>query len=633
MNFRVGLGYDVHPFGSDGALVLGGVTLEGPGLVGHSDADAVAHAVADALLGPAELPDLGTLFPATDERFRGVSSIELVRDVATQVARQGWWVINVDVVICAERPRLGPHVAEMAANLAAALEPAREPMGRPAFVSVTPKQGEGVGAIGRSEGIAARTVALLDAGEPEPIRPAPAVASPVMLRIRDTLPASSSSSRRANRDSVSMYVCGPTVYDAPHVGHGRTVVVFDTIRRYLEWRGFAVVFVSNVTDIEDKIIARAAEQGTTEAELAGRFEAVWFDTMARLAVRAPDHVPHATGYLDEMVRLIGELVERGVAYRVPGQGVYFAVESFPGYGALAHRGVEELRESAGARVEVDETKRSPMDFALWKAAKPGEPAWPSPWGDGRPGWHIECSAMSLDLLGEGFDLHGGGEDLVFPHHENEHAQAEGAGHTFARHWIHSGMVTVDGEKMSKSLGNFTTLVDALDAHGARAFRLAVLQAHYRRSVELGDTQLADAAKAMERIDALLRRARAADLPTVTTTDDAVVGAFRDAMDDDFDTPGAVAAVFDAVNAANVAIDAGDDAIAARLIATIAALLGALGLARVASDERDAGIDARVAARDAARAARDFAAADRIRDELAALGVKLEDTPTGTIWHR
>ena len=257
--------------------------------------------------------------------------------------------------------------------------------------------------------------------------------------------------------------------------------------------------------------------------------------------------------------------------------MYFAVESFPGYGALPHRTLEELRESAGARVDVDEAKRSPMDFALWKAAKPGEPAWDSPWGRGRPGWHIECSAMSLDLLGEGFDLHGGGEDLTFPHHENERAQATAAGHTFARHWIHAGMVTIGGAKMSKSLGNFTTLGDALAEHDARAIRLAMLQTHYRRAADLGGTELTAAEKAIERLDALFRRADSAGVPAHAEADPATVAQFRDAMDEDFDTAHALVVVFEAAREANRLIDGDDVARAAPLLGAIHELLSVLGL--------------------------------------------------------
>jgi cysteinyl-tRNA synthetase len=457
------------------------------------------------------------------------------------------------------------------------------------------------------------------------------------VRIFDTMARAKVDLTPREPGKLSIYVCGPTVYDVPHVGHGRTALVFDIMRRYLRWVGYDVTYVSNVTDVEDKIIQRAAAAGTTEPELAARFEAVYFAELDRLGVLRPTLTPHATAYIEQMQRLVGELVADGHAYTVGGEngGVYFDVASFPSYGSLPHRTLEQLLESAGARVEVDEAKRSPVDFALWKAAKPGEPAWDSPWGKGRPGWHIECSAMSLDLLGEGFDLHGGGNDLVFPHHENERAQAEAAGHGFARHWVHSAMVQVGGEKMSKSLGNFTTLAAALDAHGPRAFRMAVLQAHYRRPVELGDAELVAAASAVDRLDALFRRAASAGVDdSGAPLDDATVERFRAAMDDDFGTPAALAAVFDAVGAANTAIDAGERERAVSLLATIAELTSALGL----EIERpgagaDTEIDGLVAARDAARAAKNFAEADRIRDELAGRGIVLEDTPNGTIWRR
>jgi cysteinyl-tRNA synthetase len=460
-----------------------------------------------------------------------------------------------------------------------------------------------------------------------------------MIRIRDTLSRDTVELTTREPGLVSMYVCGPTVYDTPHIGNARTAVAFDTIRRYLEWTGFAVTYVSNVTDVEDKIIARAAREGRSEPEVAAEFEGVYFDHMHRLNVRDADHRPHATEYIDGMLELIGELVASGHAYEVPGQGVYFAVETFPGYGALPHRTIAELRESAGARVDVDENKRSPMDFALWKAARPGEPAWASPWGEGRPGWHIECSAMSLDLLGEGFDLHGGGEDLAFPHHENERAQAEGAGHPFARHWVHSGMVTIGGDKMSKSLGNFTTVEEALAEHDWRALRLAMLQTHYRRAADLGPTELSAAARAVERLDALFRRADTADVPADAPSEPAVLDAFRAAMDDDFDTAHALPVLFDAARDANRAIDDGDQDRAATLLAAVHELLDVLGLVASESSDSDAAgaadaeIDVLVRERDEARAARDFARADEIRDELTTRGVKLEDTPSGTVWHR
>jgi cysteinyl-tRNA synthetase len=455
-----------------------------------------------------------------------------------------------------------------------------------------------------------------------------------MIRLHDTFSREKVELVPRDRGRVSIYVCGPTVYEVPHVGHGRGALEFDVIRRYLEWRGFGVVFVSNVTDVEDKIIARAAEEGSTEPEVAQRYEAAYWAEMDRLGVRRPDSLPRATAYVDRMVKLIGELLDAGRAYVVEGQGVYFDVASFPEYGELAHRRLDDLLGSAGARVDVDERKRSPVDFALWKSAKPGEPEWDSPWGKGRPGWHIECSAMSLDLLGEGFDIHGGGDDLIFPHHENERAQSQGAGHPFARYWVHNGMVMVGTEKMAKSLGNFTTLKDALDAHGPRAMRMAVLQTHYRSPVEIGDGELEQAREAVARLDALARRARVAGIPAEAPLDEDATADFRSAMDDDFGTPEAMAVVFRLARDTNSAIDEGDVERAASGLVTVRELTGALGLdLEDGGDGGNAEIDALVQRRNEARSGRDFAEADRIRAELADRGITLEDTPTGTTWHR
>ena len=454
-----------------------------------------------------------------------------------------------------------------------------------------------------------------------------------MIRLHDTLSREKVEFVPREPDKVSIYVCGPTVYEVPHVGHGRQAVVFDIIRRYLEWRGLEVTYVTNITDVEDKIIRRAAEEGSSEPEVAQRYEAAYWAEMDRVGVRRPDSLPRATAYIDRMVKLIGELVDSGSAYVVEGQGVYFDVTSFPEYGELAHRRLDDLLGSAGARIEVDERKRNPVDFALWKSAKPGEPAWDSPWGKGRPGWHIECSAMSLDLLGEGFDIHGGGDDLIFPHHENERAQAQGAGHRFARYWIHNGMVMVGTEKMAKSLGNFTTLKDAVDAYGPRAMRMAVLQSHYRSPVEIGDGQLEAAREAVSRLDALTRRARAAGIPGDAPLDEPAEAAFREAMDDDFRTPEAMSVVFTLARDANTAIDERDTERAASGVTTVRELSRAVGLELDDGAGADDDIDELVRRRDDARAARDFAEADRIRAELAARGITLEDTPTGTIWHR
>jgi len=435
---------------------------------------------------------------------------------------------------------------------------------------------------------------------------------------------------------VSMYVCGPTVYDHPHVGHARTALTFDMIRRYLQWRGYEVTFVSNITDIDDKIIHRASATGATEPELAARYEQAYVEQMDRFGIARPDHRPHATEYVEEMLDFVGDLVDRGAAYPIEGKGVYFSVDAHARYGDLIGRTPDELREGAGARVEVDADKADPLDFALWKAAKPGEPAWDSQWGPGRPGWHIECVAMATDLLGETFDIHGGGDDLAFPHHQNEVAEAEGADLGFARHWIHGAMLNVNGEKMAKSMGNFTTLSDLLDACEPPALRLLMLQTHYRTVMELSDDALAGAAGALERLRAWKRRAEAAGLDQAATPDPGATTRFAAAMDDDFATPAGLAVVFDTVREANAALDAGDTGRAATAHATVCDLAAALGLA-LTGDDRDGGresaaaIEKLVAERDEARKAKDYTTADQIRDQLAGQGIALEDTPGGTIW--
>ena len=441
-----------------------------------------------------------------------------------------------------------------------------------------------------------------------------------------------------------MYVCGPTVYEAPHLGHGRFTLVFDVLRRYLTFSGLDVQHVSNVTDIDDHIIERAASEGRTEREVAEHYEAQWCAAMDALGVLRPTVVPHATGYIPSMVRLVADLVARGSAYETD-DGVYFDVGTVEGYGLLAHQPLESLR--AGARVEAVGQKRSPLDFALWKKAKPGEPTWPSPWGEGRPGWHTECVVMSLELLGDGFDLHGGGQDLIFPHHENERAQALAEGRRFARHWMHNGWVTVGGEKMSKSLQNFTTIAELLARGDARAYRLLVLRSHYRSPIEVTPKTIATAEKGLERLDALARRLSIADPmgAGVVVRDEAVAAApggvdedavtrFCEHMDDDLDTPAAMACVFELVSRAHAAADAGDAGGAARLGCTVALLCGALGL-RLHSEvgEVDEGTRRLVDERDAARRERDFARADALRDQLVAAGWTVEDGPEGTVVRR
>ena len=459
-----------------------------------------------------------------------------------------------------------------------------------------------------------------------------------MLRFTDSLTGEKAPFTPREEGRVSVYWCGPTVYDDPHLGHARSTLAFDVLVRYLRWSGYDVLAVSNITDIDDKIINRAAEEGTDEPAVATRFEASFIGQMDRLNIAHPDLRPRATEFVDRMVEVVADLVEHGMAYTTD-SGVYFDVDRLDGYGALVGRSVDDLRDGAGARVDVDDDKDDPLDFALWKAAKPGEPTWDSPWGPGRPGWHIECVAMSLHLLGDGFDIHGGGDDLVFPHHENERAEALGCGRTFARYWVHNGMVQVDGEKMSKSLDNFTTLAALLDAWDPRVLRLVVLQTHYRRTMEIGSTTLDQASAALTRLDKFVDRMAAADLPEAEADAD-VVARFREAMDDDLGSPQALAVVFDAVRDANRALDAEDDATAATLAVAVLDLSAALGLklgSAAAPERADDGdteeIDALVDRRLAARTARDFGEADRIRDDLAARGIVLEDGPQGTSWHR
>jgi cysteinyl-tRNA synthetase len=444
-----------------------------------------------------------------------------------------------------------------------------------------------------------------------------------VIRLHDTATGQVRELALREPGKVSFYVCGPTVYDVPHIGHGRSVLTYDVLRRYLEWTGLEVRHVSNITDVDDKIIERAASQGRTESEVAQEFEDVWWDAMDRLGALRPTDTPHATAYIERMVDIIGDLIGRDLAYETS-DGVYLQIERVDGYGLLARQDLASLR--TGARVEANEEKRSPLDFALWKKAKPGEPSWPSPWGDGRPGWHTECVVMSLDLLGDGFDLHTGGMDLMFPHHENERAQAVALGRDFARHWTHHAFITSGGEKMSKSLNNFTTLVDLLERVDQRAYRLLVLQAHYRSPLEVTPDTTERAVATLAGLDAFGRRTAGLD----GAVDEVLVAEFRAAMDDDLNTPVAMNVVFNAMRAGNTALDAGDRDRAGVLAATVHELLGAVGLSLVVeSDDVPADVAAIVTRRDEARAAKDWAAADAARDELVALGWVVEDTAQGT----
>ena len=446
---------------------------------------------------------------------------------------------------------------------------------------------------------------------------------------------------------ASLYVCGPTVQGDAHIGHGRAAVVFDVLHRYLAWSGYAVTFVQNVTDIDDKIILRARREGLEPAVVATRYTRAWNRTMDALGVLPPHVQPLATAHLLEMQTLIQRLVDQDKAYAVDGN-VFFRVRTFEGYGKLSRRRVDDMQQ--GEDIVDASDKEDPLDFAMWKAAKPGEPAWPSPWGDGRPGWHIECSAMAAKHLGHSFDIHGGGLDLVFPHHENEIAQHEAAhGDTFARYWVHNGMVQMGAEKMSKSVGNVVSLEEALAGWGVGPLRLWYLSAQHRTPLTFDTARLRDAAAVHQRFVTFLRAARRVtdDVEVDTEAAGAHRQAFAAAMDADLNAPAAVAAVHELVTAGNEALSAaerGDRAARARVAGLAATLteLGdeVLGLHLEASLEDAAGVERQLAAlvdslleqRAEARTARDFATADAIRDQLGAAGVVVEDRPDGARWY-
>jgi cysteinyl-tRNA synthetase len=462
-----------------------------------------------------------------------------------------------------------------------------------------------------------------------------------VLRLFDSVDGEVRDLKLRDAGRVSMYVCGPTVDNLPHLGHGRFTLVWDVARRWVTFRGLDVTYVSNITDIEDKIIARSLQEDRTTSEVVATYEALWWEAMDLLGVARPDEAPHATDYVAQMIELISSFLENDLAY-VISDGVYLDVSRVPDYGLLAGQPLDSLR--AGARVEAVEEKRSPLDFALWKNAKPGEPSWAAPFGEGRPGWHTECVVMSLGLLGDDFDLHCGGLDLKFPHHENERAQAVAAGRVFSRHWSHNGLVMVEGEKMSKSLGNFTSLINLAETSDPRAYRLLVLRSHYRSPLEVTNDTIADAERALARLDALARRF---ELPVLAGESLEVASNHRfvgdgialfeevsAVLDDDLKTPLAVAMLFDALAAANTAADAGDEERGRGLADAVNVLFGALGLA-LHSKEDD--VDPRsadlVTRRDEARAAKDWAEADRLRNELVTLGWVVEDSSAGTLIRR
>lgn len=458
-----------------------------------------------------------------------------------------------------------------------------------------------------------------------------------MLHIYNTLTKSKEEFKELNKGHISMYVCGVTVYDLCHIGHARTFVNFDMIVRYLRYRGYEVKYVRNITDIDDKIIKRANERGMEARELAESFIVEMHKDFDRLNILRPDEEPKATDNIAEIIDICKRLIDKGHAYVSASGDVLFAIDSFKKYGRLSGQNLDEL--NAGSRVQVDNTKRRPFDFVLWKMSKPGEPAWPSPWGEGRPGWHIECSAMNSKYLGHTFDIHGGGSDLIFPHHENEIAQSCCAFDTnYVNYWMHSGMVMIDSEKMSKSLNNFFTIRDVLEHYDAETIRFFLLSAQYRSPLNYTQENLNNARQALERLYTALRDVDAK--PHIDENSE-YVKRFNELMDDDFNTPGAVSVLFDLAKAANKSTGEEKVRLCSELLG-LGAILGFLyqdpqtflksGASAEDADEVKK-IEDLIALRNESRAKKDFASADKARDELTAMGIVLEDGPQGTTWRR
>lgn len=477
------------------------------------------------------------------------------------------------------------------------------------------------------------------------------------LTLHNTATRKKEAFRPLKEGRVGLYACGVTVYDLCHVGHARSAIVFDVLVRYLRARGFHVTYVRNFTDVDDKIIERARQVGKDPMDLAQENIHAFYEDMGKLGVLAPDEEPRATQFIPQMIDMIRTLIDKGYAYEEGGD-VFYAIEKFPGYGKLSGRRLEDMK--AGSRVAVDEKKEHPMDFALWKSAKPGEPHWPSPWGPGRPGWHIECSVMSGYYLGPSFDIHGGGEDLLFPHHENERAQSIAAtGGEFARYWVHNGFVTVESEKMSKSLGNFLTIRDALKTYHPEVLRFFLLSKHYRSPLDFARSALLDLQsglvriyRTVQRVNSMLgeaqeKRSNPLEGSLAEEEEGAFLGRFIEVLDDDLNTPNAIALLFEKVTEMNKAMDAelddlGKNALAKDLeqIFSAAKVLGILEERPEDFFEKIAGpshsvdtavIERLIGERARARTGKDWARADAIRDELKRLGIVLEDGPKGTTW--
>jgi cysteinyl-tRNA synthetase len=472
------------------------------------------------------------------------------------------------------------------------------------------------------------------------------------LKIYNTLTGKKEPFVPIEKDRVKMYVCGPTVYDTSHIGHARSVVVFDMIFRWLTRSGYAVTYVRNFTDVDDKIIRKSNETGEACSAITEKYIDEFHNEMDALNVLRPTMEPKATEHIDHIIEFVKKLIEKGKAYAVDDGNVYFSIDAFENYGRLSGRNPEDMR--AGARIAVEEKKKNPLDFTLWKPAKPGEPYWESPWGNGRPGWHIECSAMSHEYLGEGFDIHGGGKDLIFPHHENEIAQSEALfGTQFVKYWIHNGFVDINNEKMSKSLGNFTMIKEVLERYSPEVIRMFLLSNHYRSPIDYSEQSMHEVSMGLDRIYGFLERLENKSIQPDGSGNGPLWQAFTDAMNDDFNSARALAGVFEAVKKGNKLLDQAPEnpgeSLTAELtqvrndMADIAGILGIFqqtpsawfaakkdkGVAEMAVDP--ATVEALIAERAQARKDRDFARADEIRDQLQEMNIVLEDGADGTTW--
>jgi cysteinyl-tRNA synthetase len=659
---RIGIGYDIHRLEKGRKLILGGVEIQyDKGLLGHSDGDGLLHAIADAMLGALALGDIGQHFPDTDPKYKDANSAQLLKHVAKLVHEKGWRVENVDANVIAQEPKLKPHIERMRANIAEVLGVSVD------SVSVKARTHEKCDAVGRGEAMSMQAVVLLARSghanvvdEPEETT----VASHEPLCVYNTLSGCKEEFEPIIPGKVGMYVCGITAYDSCHLGHARAALAFDVVYRYLKHRGYDVAFVRNYTDVDDKIINKSKETGETCKTISERYIQEYKEDMGALGVKTPKIEPKATEHIADMIATIEKLIARKHAYVAEDGSVYFAVRTFAGYGKLSGKKIEDLE--SGARVEVDEKKRDPLDFALWKASKPGEPEWDSPWGKGRPGWHIECSAMSSKYLGQPFDIHGGGRDLVFPHHENEIAQAEGAEDCqFVRYWLHNGFININAEKMSKSLGNITTIREMLKIYDPEVLRFFLIASHYRSPIDYTKKAMDESKVQLDRFYETAARVqkihpgKGGGVPDAETEEEKEIRSklanfearFEDAMNDDFNTAGAIGVVFDVVRSVNRYLDAIGGAHTSfsgwvmlkftRMQHTLDEVMGIFG-----SDPSEyinrmkekgaagAGVDAArveslIVERKAARKNKDFKRADEIRDELTQMGVELKDNPDGT----